>query len=274
MENEQRCTILSMLFNTLLIICSLYCGTLIQNYTLICFGYYVMCDLIEDFLAYISSSANYRRASKKHPFGYGNYENYSSLAVGIIFLFLGIYILTSTIHVSAATCNAFAPLIMFGCLMARYVNAEYQFGCAKNEQSQMLMITAKDGIKSFIVCVVGLILLLLNIIIPLMDIIGAILIYEGLKIIIENILLIKGQNDTSSSIESKLQKIISKNSSYNCISVDLINVRNYYFAVIDIEISDEISIFELLLSEFRLKRLIKKDIANIRFIDFEVYREN
>lgn len=277
MESEQKCTILSMLFNTLLIVCALYGGTLIRNYTLICLGYFVMCDLIEDFLAFISSNANNRRASKKHPFGYGEFENYSSLVIGIIFTLLGIYIFTSSIHLSCNTANFFAFGIMFGCMLVRYINAEYQFSSGLEEQSQMLMTSAKDGFKGSIICFIACLILIANMFIPLFDLFGAVLmslliVYEGLKIVINNILYIKGQNDTSNSINEKLKKIINKYKGYNYVNVDLVNVRNYYLANIDIEIDDSVSLLRLFFMELKLKWIIKREIINIRFIDFDVYK--
>ena len=277
MESEQKCIILSMLFNTLLIVCALYGGTLIRNYTLICLGYFVMCDLIEDFLAFISSRANERRASKKHFFGYGEYENYSSLAVGVIFAFLGIYIFTSALHLNCDKANFFAFGIMFGCMLVRYINSTYQFNCAKEEQSQMLMSSAKDGVKGTIICFIACILLIINMFVSTADVIGAILmslliIYEGIKIIINNIIFIKGQNDTNNSINEKLKKIINKYDGFNYVNVDLVNVRDYYLATIDIEIEDDVSLWRLIYTELIIKFLIKKSIHNIRFVDYDIYK--
>ena len=279
MENEQRGTILSMMFNTLLIVCALYGGTVIQNYTLICFGYFVLCDLIEDFLAFISSTANMRRASKKHPFGYGKEESYSSLAVGIIFVFLGVYIFTSTLHVTPGDVNIFAIFLMFGCALLRYINSEYQFDVSKKEQSQMLMSSAKDGIIGTFAAIIGLLIVLIKFIWPFADIIGALImsiliILEGLKIVVNSILYISGQNDTSTSINGKIKKVINKEEGYNYINVDLVNVRNYYYAIIDIEIDDDISIIDLVITEIKLRRTIKKETVNVRFIEFEIYKAN
>ena len=49
---------------------------------------------------------------------------------------------------------------------------------------------------------------------------------------------------------------------------------NNDYAIIDIEITDKIELIKLLITEYKLKQKIKKEIINIRFVDFSVYKAN
>ena len=279
MENEQNGTILSMLFNTLMIISKIYGGIIMGSYTLICSGYYSLCDLITEFVAFFASTIRGRRASIKNPFGYGSMEQNASKLFGVTFVLFGVYVAITSFDMEFDAPSLYVILLLIAVIVIRFINIDTIFLMSKNARSNVLMEATHNAYYDLLLNALASIIIIISFFINIADLVGCILfgiciIIKGVKIIIHNIILTFGQNDTSKAINAEIKKIVNSNKNVNYIDVDLINVRDYYKAIIEMEIDDTISFSKLFKIENNIRKEIKSKKLKIRFIDIESYLEN
>ena len=70
MKRERRLTVFGIIINSLVTFLKIYAGMVFNSYTLMVSGYYTLCNMSQDFLAYSGSVARGRRASRTEAFGY------------------------------------------------------------------------------------------------------------------------------------------------------------------------------------------------------------
>lgn len=279
MKVERHCTIFSIFLNILVAIIKICGGISFNSYTLISSGYHTMYNLSEEILSSIGSIVRGRRASMKYPFGVGKVEYGSQIAFGLILIFLAIYLFIKSFFLEYAVTNYLIIFPLLFVILFLFLSANYLFSTGKSVQSQMLFSIAHSAYFDAIISLIATVFIIISCNISLFDFLGCItfsilFLYRGIKIIINNIILIKGQNDTSKKITDKVKKVISNYSILNYSTLNLINVHKFYVVTIELEINDEITIHELIKLERLIRREIKKQENMIKIIDFEIYKNN
>ncbi len=277
MKNERKSLVFSMFINLTVSILKIIGGLLLNSYTLITTGYYTLCDFSEEVLAFIGSLIGHKRANKKHPFGFGKTEYIAQILVGVIFIFLAIYIFIKSLYLEYAQTN---PIITFGILsvtLMQFLNSNYLLQIGKDIHSQMLFASCHSSYYDALITIISSLFILLSVWISFFDYLGVLLIiilifYKGLRIIFDNIILINGQNDNSDKITNKIKKIVKKTKDVTFSSLSLVNVKNYYCATIEIGVEDALTMGELLRLEFYLRKQIHQSIKTIKTIDFEILK--
>ena len=278
MEEERVNIVFDMVMNTILVISKIYGGVLLGSYTLICGGYYSLCDLVREAITFFSSNIHGRKANADHPFGYGTVEYNAGIAVGIIFSILGVYIIATLFTLEFKEPNIYIIFLLILIFIFKLFNADYLLYNLNDNQSSMLTNRSHNSFKEVIIIVISSIFILLSRVNPLFDLIGCIFIsllilFEGLKIIVNNVFYLKGQNDTSTKISNKIKKIINDIENLEFSYVDLINVKTYYMANITMELSSDMEIYELVALERNIRKKIKKEIKEIKIINYEIIRK-
>lgn len=278
MKKERTGTIFSIFLNFLVSFIKICSGLVLHSYTLLSSGYYTLCDMAEEFLAFLGSKIRHRRANSKHPFGVGKVEYSFQIIWGLILIFLSLYLLLKSPDLVFRKTNALIIFCIFLIILLKFLNANYLFEIGKKEQSQMLITSARRSCKDALLTLFLALFIFIGRFFPFFDFLGCLLVIlvifvKGLIIVVENIILINGQNDSSKKISEKVKKIVNKNSKVNFSAIYLVNVKNFYMATIVIEISDDVNILCLLKLEQLIKNAIRIERLYIKFIDFEVYKK-
>ena len=278
MEEEKTNIVFDMVMNTIVVISKIYGGVLLGSYTLICGGYYSLCDLIRESISFFSSNVHGRKASEDHPFGYGTFEYNAGITIGLIFLLLGIYIIINSFTLDFQKPNIYVVFLLILIFIFKVFNADYLLNSIKKGKSSMLTNRSHNSFKEVLIISISTLFILLSRVFPIFDLLGCLfigltIIYSSLKIIINNFFYLKGQNDTSTKINNKIKTIINDNKELKLSYVDLINVKTYYMANITMELSSDIEIYELISLENSINKRIKKEIKDIKLINFEIIRK-
>jgi divalent metal cation (Fe/Co/Zn/Cd) transporter len=234
--------------------------------------------LITEFLAFFASTIRGRRASTKEPFGFGTYEQNASKLVGLIFVLLGIYVSITAFNLEFKTPNIYIILLILAVIVIRMISIDSSYTISKKERSNILMEVSHSAYYDMMLTIFAFVFIIASFFFKYADLLGCIvigifIIIKGIKIIIHNIILLKGQNDVSKETIGEIKKIVNK-SKANFIDADLINVKDYYKAIIEIEIDSNLGIKELLKIEKDIKTQIKGKCLKIKFVDFEVYEKS
>ena len=277
MKKERKSLIFSMFINLTVSILKIIGGLFLGSYTLVTNGYYTLCDFSEEVLAFIGSLIGHKRANKKHPFGYGKTEYIVQILVGIIFIFLAIYIFIKSLYLEYAQTNPIITFVIISVTLMQFLNSNYLLQIGKDIHSQMLFASCHSSYYDALLTIISSLFIFLSVWVSFFDYLGVLLIiilifYKGLRIILDNIVLINGQNDNSDKITNKIKSIVKKTKDVTFSSASLVNVKDYYCVTIEIGVEDALTMGELLHLEFYLKNQIHKNIKTIKTIDFEILK--
>lgn len=141
----------------------------------------------------------------------------------------------------------------------------------------MLMDITHDTYFDGIISVIGIFFIVLGSFMPIFDLLGVIfvsllIINKGIKIIVDNILLVKGQNDLSRKIIKAVESSMKECDGIYYSNCNLINVRNYYKAVVEVLVDDEVILSDLIMWEEYVKGKIKSLKFGIKMVDFLIYK--
>lgn len=278
MKKERKSLIFSMFINLTVSILKIIGGLFLGSYTLVTNGYYTLCDFSEEVLAFIGSLIGHKRANKKHPFGYGKTEYIAQILVGVIFIFLAIYIFIKSLYLEYAQTNPIITFVILSVTLMQFLNSNYLLQIGKDIHSQMLFASCHSSYYDALLTIISSLFILLSVWVSFFDYFGVLLIiilifYKGLRIILDNIVLINGQNDNSDKITNKIKSIVKKTKDVTFSSTSLVNVKDYYCVTIEIGVEDALTMGELLHLEFYLKNQIHKNIKTIKTIDFEILKK-
>lgn len=277
MIKEGQTLNLSMFINLALAIIKIVCGIFFNSYILIMLGYYTLCNYIEESIAYIGSIISMRKANMRHPFGFGKQESILHIFVGILFIITSIYLFEKTFYLDFTYASSNIIFIMITIILMHFLNSNYTFNISKNIFSQCLYITSKNSYFDAVLNILMFMFILLSIKIPLINLYGCLLIsilifIKGYKIIASNIILMHSANDTSKKINNKVKQIINKFNHVYFNSINLNNINKHYTATIEISIDDNLSLYELIKIERKIKYNIYRANLKITHIDFEIVK--
>ena len=278
MKKERKSLIFSMFINLTVSILKIIGGTFLKSYTLITSGYYTLCNFSEEFLATIGSIIGHKRANKKHPFGYGKTEYCAQILVGVIFIFLAIYLFVKSLFLEYAQTEPILAFVIISVTLMLFLNSNYLLQIGKDIHSQMLFASSHSSYFDALLTIASSLFILLSVWISFFDYLGVLFIiffifYRGLKIIADNIILINGQNDNSEKITNKIKSIVKKTKNVTFSSISLINIKNYYCITVEIGVEDALTMGELIRLEYSLRKKIQTNIKNIKDIDFEILKK-
>ena len=95
---------------------------------------------------------------------------------------------------------------------------------------------------------------------------------KGLKILIDNVILLKGQNDQSKMLIRNIENNLKEGEGIYYSNCTLINISNFYKVVIEVLVDENVSLSDLIFFEEYSKGKIKSKVPKIKMIDFLIYR--
>lgn len=273
MKKERKALYFSVLINTIVSSFKIIGGLLFGSYTIVADGYYSLCDLITDFIALISAKIAKRRANKKYPFGYGRVEYISEMLIGCLIFALGIFLIFNAFHKTFVVPSLNVLYIIILVIFLKTLSSNYLYQVGKKNRSQILITSAKESFIDVISSTVVLFVILIGQFFPLIDLIGALgisilILWEGIKIINDNIFALVGEDKNDAEIKSEIAKIVNANRDFLYSDASLIKSGSYYQATIEVAVADDMRVKDLIKKENKIRTKLKKSKYNIKFIDF------
>ncbi len=274
MKKEREALYFSILINIMVAILKLVGGFFYGSYTLITDAYYTICDFITDIIALISAKISKRRANKRFPFGYGRIEYIAEMIIGFLIFAFGLWAIINSFNLTYSKPNLNIIYLIIFVIFLKALSCNYLNYVGKKTRSQILISASKESFLDVLSSIMVLFVVLVGQIFTFVDLIGslfiAILILGfGIKIIIDNIFGLVGEDENDASIKKEIEKIINAHKILTYSDASLIKSGPYYQADIEVAVDQNMPVKDLIKMEMKLKKQIKKLKYNIKFIDFD-----
>lgn len=277
MKKEQRTLFVSAIINIIVFVLKIIGGMLFNCYALIADGIYTLSDFTTDILAMIGARVGKKRANKKYPFGYGRFEYIMQVFIGILIMGVGIFIAYKSLFIDYSAPDLKILWLVVLTILLKGLSSSYLMHMGKKISSLILVSSAKESFLDVLSTIMISFAILFGQIIPSIDIVASLFIallilYEGGKIIFDNVLLLIGEDDNNSEMKGKIKSIINQEKDIEYADSFLISCGNYYQATIQIAVDDDMTVKSLLKKELNIKKKIKRSKLGIKFIDFDVIK--
>lgn len=275
MKKEGQVLYFSILINLIVSILKLVGGFIYGSLTLIADSYYTICDFITDIIALVSSKISKRRANKKFPFGFGRVEYISQMIIGFLIFSFGIFTIFNSFNSHIQIPNLNIIYVIIYVIFLKTLSSNYLYQVGKKNRSQVLIASSKESFIDVVSSIIVLFIVLVGQFIPIIDIVGSfsigiLIIWTGIKIVIDNVIYLVGEDENDATIKTDIEKIVNNYPNFVYSDSSLIKNGSYYQTSIEIAVNDKLSVKELIKSENKIKKEIKKLKYQIKFIDFTV----
>lgn len=275
MKKEANVLIFSAIINVIVCFLKILGGILFHSYTLIVDGYYTISDLITDIIAFVGAKVSRKRANKKYPFGYGRVEYISQMFIGITLFCVGIFLIYKSLTHEFQTPNLNIIYIIIFAIFLKILSANYLMTVGRSIRSQILILSAKESILDLLSSTVVILVIVIGQFFPQIDLVGCILmsiliIANGIKIIIDNILALIGEDDNNEEVKKYIQEQLKEYKDIIYSDSALLRTGSYYFATIEIAVDEEMRVDKLMRLESKIKKELQRSKYKIKFIEFDI----
>ena len=118
-------------------------------------------DTLSSIITIIGTKLSNMKPNKKHPYGYGRIEYFSSIIIAIIILVAGILSIkesiTKIIHIEKATYDIYAFILIITAIIAKYIISVYFKKVGNKVNSTSLIASGKDAFNDSLISISTLI---------------------------------------------------------------------------------------------------------------------
>ncbi len=275
MKTERKVLTFSAFINFIVALIKIIGGNILGFASLIADGFYTVSDFITDILAIAGAKIGKKRANKRYPLGYGNFEYVIQMIMGFVILLVGLVVIFISFRIYYEKPSFLVLLVLLIVMALKIYSSKMLLMVGKRINSSMLINSSKE---SFIDVLSSGMLILVVIIGQFFKeadkigsiIIGLMIIYQAFKIIYQNAVLLIGKASNNEDIKNEIRKIISRYKKINYKKATLIKHGSYYHLILEINITKDYTIKDLLKAEANIKQAIKKRKMGIQIIDFDI----
>lgn len=280
MNNNTKVMVISFITNAFLSLIKVVFGLLGKSSALIADGIHSFSDLSTDIIAILGDFFSRKPADKKHPYGHGKLEYLTSIFIGIIIIFLGFGIISSSINKGVIVPNILVIWISIFTIIAKLILSNYILKKGYEYQNNILIASGKESrvdVISSIIVLISIILMQFDIkLFSYADIVASIvvglfIIKVGFDILSENISDILGEQETNKDYLNRINKIITKNKKIKRIdSLVLLKFGSYYKLIGEVSMDGNLTLKDAHAVVENLETKIKKQEPKIRYITIHI----
>lgn len=247
MDKVNKVMAKSLFTNLFLSIIKIIFGFLGKSGALIADGIHSLSDMMTDIFASIGNTISRKPSDHEHPFGHGNAEYLTCLAIGLIVGLMGIKIIHEAITKPSTIPSIYTSLVSLVTIIIKLILSGYILKKGKEYYSNILISSGKESLSdviSSLVVFISVLLSKLSSVNPIfkysdklaMIVVGLLVIKISFEILKENISNLLGKQILNKKYKSKIKKIINNHTEIKHID-SLIILKYGPFKKIDCEVS-------------------------------------
>lgn len=275
MKLEKSSLRLSIFINVLVSAIKIVGGIFFNIFTLVIDGIYTFSDLVTDVFALIGIQIGRRRANKNHPYGYGRVFFVILLFMGLIALFVGVFVIYLSFKIDYQQPSLWIILIIIGAVLLKLYSAHNLFKVGMKTKSDLLIASSLESKMEAYSSFALIFIVLLSFFIPKIDMIGGILIallliWQALKVIKKNISFLIGITYDDGIIEERVRKITKKYRIIDIIDVSIMKNGPYYQIILTVKARRNVKVASLIRVQNKIKKELKATTLGLKFIEFHI----
>ena len=250
MRKENKVMFISMIVNFSLSLLKVITGVIFSSSALIADGIHSFSDLTTDIFAIVGNILSNKPADEKHPFGHGKLEYLTSMAIGLLILFVGLGIIYNSFKTTIIIPSLLVALTSLFTIVIKFILSHYIIKKGKEYNNAILIASGKESrmdVISSVVVLVSALFMYLSTVISFLKyadiiatiIVGIFIVKVGFEILKENISYILGEQETNEELLDKITNIITREKLV--IRVDKLAMIKYgaYFKIVSEVSMDE-----------------------------------
>ena len=275
MRLEQKALYVNIIVNVFVAIVKIGGGLFFRTFTLLIDGIYTVNDLVTDVIALLGIKIGRKRANKNHPYGYGRVFYIIELFMGILSFMVGIFV----IYLSFKTHYHKPPLevifLIIGIVILKMLSAKNLEKIGKKRKSELLIVSGYESLMEAYSSLGLIVIIVFSFFIPKVDILGGIfiaflLIWQALKTIWQNIILLIGITFEDDTIKKRVKMVVDKYRVINITDIILIKDGPYYELTLVFRPKRNVKVKSLLRVQSKIKKELKVKNWGIKFIMFQL----
>lgn len=275
MKLEQNTLYLSMIVNFFIALIKIVGGIFWNTFTLTIDGIYTFSDLVTDVIVVFGIKIGRKRANKNHPFGYGRVFYVIQLFMGIISLFVGLFVIYLSFEIDYQKPSFFIIFVILGMVLLKFFIARKLFLVGRKRKSDLLLASSLESRFEAYSSLALIFIILFSFIFPKVDMIGGIiiafiLILQSIKIIWQNIILLIGITYEDQEIQDKVRKVVDKYPVIHIVDISLIKDGPYYQLTLTFRPKRNMKVSRLLYVQKKIKKELKAKTLGLKFIEFHL----
>ncbi len=255
-KNVVLTSIVGIIVNLALGIIKIIAGTIANSVAVISDAVNNFADSVSSLVTIIAMIISGRGATRKHPFGFGRIEYFSSMIISVLILFTGgqflIESIKKIIHPEETSYNALTLVLLIIAIVAKILLGIYTKRSGKKLNSPNLIASGQDALSDAIITGVTLVAAIVNLIWPNLHIdgwVGAVVsifvLKAGLEILLDVISKLLGDRPSAELAGQIMEEIKATEGIHGAYDLILHNYGpNVFIGDVNIELEDTMTIEE------------------------------
>lgn len=271
-----------MIVNFSLSLLKVITGIIFSSGALIADGVHSFSDLTTDIFAIIGNKLSIKPADEKHPFGHGKLEYITSMAIGLIILFVGFGLIYNSFNKEIVVPSIIVVLVSLFTIVAKFILSKYIIKKGKEYNNTILLASGKESsadVLSSVVVLVSVVFMKLSNVIGIFKyadiiaiiIVGIFIVKVGFNVLKENISYILGEQETDEELLDKIVNEIFKEKLV--VRVDKLVMIKYgaYFKIVgEVSMNENLTLKKSHDAVERIEKTLKKCDNRNRYITIHV----
>lgn len=219
MKQVSRVMCISFLVNLILSILKFIFGIFGKSSALIADAIHSFSDLSTDIVSIVGNKIASKPADDKHPYGHGKLEYVTSLFIGIVILFVGFSLISSSMHKTVVVPSLIVIFVSGFTIFCKYILAHYLIVSGEKYDNRILVANGRESsadVISSIVVLVSSICMQFSETLPILQyadiaasiLVGMFIVYTGFSLIKDNISVILGEQETDDLVLEQIQSLL------------------------------------------------------------------
>lgn len=232
----------SFITNFFLSIIKVVVGFIYSSSALIADGIHSFSDLITDIVSIIGIFLSGKPADQKHPFGHGKLEYLTCLLIGLVVLFLGLGLISSSSKSEIVIPSIVVVIVTLFTIFVKYVLSSYLIKQGIKEKNSILISSGKESkadVISSIVVLISSIMMQYSRYVSILKyadrvasiIVGIFIVKTGFTILKENISMILGEQENDTDILNDMKDMVLKHKEIKNIDKFLVIKNGPYYTI-------------------------------------------
>ncbi len=286
MKIEKRCLIHSMINNLLISIIKVGGGIIFSLSSLFADGMHTFVDFITDIFALIGAKISKKRPTKIHPFGFGRIEYLTNLLIGMVIIFLGIFILISSFMKKPVIPPLIVIVLLLVVSIMKFVMIRVLVKNGEKINSGILLTAAKESttdLYSTIVVIIVVLVMQLSSTFEFLeyaDLVGSIflsllVIKTGIPIIKQNVMNLIGEADIDKEHLKYIEDVLKEFKVIRDHKTQLIKYGSYYKVYLELELDPSTTLRQMYHLREKIVSELKNDkVVKIRYVNLDFKPED